>query len=117
LVAGDQPELDGGRGDALLEVEGAEAEVVAEELDDVVLARVVVRGRVHRGSVPWPDAGNSRAAGARGRVRAGRVDRLDPRVAARAGDLSRAGDRGRLRRGRGPADPLGEGGVAVAARV
>jgi hypothetical protein len=48
----DEPEPDRRRGDALLEVEAAEGEAVAEELDDVVVARVVVAGRLHGGSVP-----------------------------------------------------------------
>src|SRR5262249_34185357 len=43
-----EPELDGRGDDALLEVEGVEAEAVAEELDDVVVTRGVVRvGRAH----------------------------------------------------------------------
>src|SRR5207244_10200898 len=47
LVALDEPELHGGGGDALLEVEGVEGEPVAEELDLVVLARGVVRFGKH----------------------------------------------------------------------
>jgi hypothetical protein len=42
LVPAQQPELDGGGGDALLEVEGAEREPVAEELDDEIVAGGVV---------------------------------------------------------------------------
>jgi hypothetical protein len=42
LVPPDEPELDGRRGDALLEVEGAEGEAVVEELDDEIGAGVVV---------------------------------------------------------------------------
>ena len=42
LVPRDQLELDGGGGDPLLEVDGVEAEAIAEELDLVVLARLVV---------------------------------------------------------------------------
>jgi len=52
LVPCQQAELDGGRRDALLEVRAVEAEAVAQELDDVVLAGAVVRLRVHAGSVP-----------------------------------------------------------------
>ena len=43
LVPADQPEPDGCCGDALLEVVTVEAEPVAEELDDVVVPRRVVR--------------------------------------------------------------------------
>src|SRR5215210_1217516 len=43
LVPCDQPELDAGRGDPLLEVGRVEAEPVAQELDLVVLPRPVVR--------------------------------------------------------------------------
>ena len=42
LVRLDQPELDRGAGDALLEVAAVEVEPVAEELDDVVVAGAVV---------------------------------------------------------------------------
>ena len=52
LGAGDEAEPDGRRGDPLLEVDGVEGEAVAEELDDVVVAGVVVAGRFHGGSVP-----------------------------------------------------------------
>src|SRR5439155_14515858 len=47
LVASEEAELDGCRRDALLEVLGVEAEAVPEELDDVVVAGVVVAGPVH----------------------------------------------------------------------
>jgi len=43
LVRLDEPELDRGPDHALLEVEGVEAEAVAEKLDDVVVAGAVVR--------------------------------------------------------------------------
>src|SRR6266542_5211073 len=42
LVVPDESELDGGRGDALLEVRGVEAEAVPQELDHVVVAGNVV---------------------------------------------------------------------------
>ena len=52
LIATDQPEPNRGCGDALLEVVPVEAEAVAEELDDVVVPRRVVRlghpGRIAR---------------------------------------------------------------------
>ena len=51
LVPVEQPELHGGGGDALLEIPRVEAETEAEELDDVVLARPVVRLR-HGDRVP-----------------------------------------------------------------
>ena len=38
FVVGDQPELDGRGGDALLEVGGVEAEAMVLKLDDVVVA-------------------------------------------------------------------------------
>jgi hypothetical protein len=47
LVPSDEAELDGGCRDALLEVLRVEAEPVAEELDDVVVTRLVVAGAVH----------------------------------------------------------------------
>ena len=47
LVPSEEAELDGGCRDALLEVVSVEAEAVAEELDDVVVAGVVVAGAVH----------------------------------------------------------------------
>ena len=47
LVPSEEAELDGGCRDALLEVVRVEAEAVAEELDDVVVAGVVVAGPVH----------------------------------------------------------------------
>jgi hypothetical protein len=47
LVALEQPELHGRRGHALLEVMRVEAEAVAQELDDVVLARPVVGFGAH----------------------------------------------------------------------
>src|SRR5438270_669833 len=53
LVVGDQPELHRGSRHALLEVHCVEAEPVAEELDDVVLARHVVRFR-HEPRIPPP---------------------------------------------------------------
>jgi hypothetical protein len=43
VVRPDQPEADGRRGDPLLEVVGVEPEAVAEELDNVLVARGVVR--------------------------------------------------------------------------
>ena len=43
LVPPDQPEPNGSRGDPLLEVVPVEAEPIAEELDDVVVPRRVVR--------------------------------------------------------------------------
>ena len=51
LVPVEQAELHGGGGDALLEIPGVEAEAKAEELDDVVLARPVIR-LGHDQSVP-----------------------------------------------------------------
>jgi hypothetical protein len=48
VVAIDQPELDGGGRDALLEVVGVEGEPVPEELDHVVVAGGVVRLDRHR---------------------------------------------------------------------
>src|SRR4029077_344384 len=62
--------------DALLEILRIEAEGVAEELDKIVLARVVVRVGLHGPSVPWcrariryrdPRPGPRRAAGRRDR--------------------------------------------------
>src|SRR6188768_3429562 len=62
VVALDEAELDGGGGDALLEVVCVEGEPVAEELDHVVLAGGVVRFNSHFSkdsrlrptpSVPW----------------------------------------------------------------
>jgi hypothetical protein len=47
LGAGDEPPPDRGRRGALREVEVVEGEAVAEELDDVVVAGVVVAGRLH----------------------------------------------------------------------
>jgi hypothetical protein len=43
VVRPDQPEPDGGGGDPFLEVVGVEAEAVAEELDDVLIAGRIVR--------------------------------------------------------------------------
>ena len=49
VVRRDEPELDGGRADPLLEVARAEREAVAEELEHVVVAgRVVPLGCGHR---------------------------------------------------------------------
>ena len=52
LGAGDESEPDGRSGDPLLEIEAVEGESVAEELDDVVVAGVLVAGCLHGGSVP-----------------------------------------------------------------
>ena len=52
LGIGDEAEADRRCGDPLLEVEAAEGEAVAEELDDVVVAGVVIAGRFHGRSVP-----------------------------------------------------------------
>jgi hypothetical protein len=43
VVGADEPEPDGGGGDPLLEVVRVEAEAVAEELDDVLVAGRIVR--------------------------------------------------------------------------
>ena len=54
LVPAEQTELDGGGGDALLEVEGAEREPVAEELDDEIVAGGVVGLRHEEEDNPGP---------------------------------------------------------------
>src|SRR5215468_9692795 len=70
--AGHEAEPYRGGGDALLEVEAAEGEAIAEELDDVVVARVVVAGRLHGRSVPWCRARTPLPGCARGGPRARR---------------------------------------------
>jgi hypothetical protein len=54
LVPAQQPEPDGSGGDALLEVEGAEREAVAEELDDEILAGGVVGLGHEEEDIPGP---------------------------------------------------------------
>ena len=54
LVPAQQPEPDGGGGDALLEVEGAEREAVSEEFDDEVLAGGVVGLGHEEEDIPVP---------------------------------------------------------------
>jgi hypothetical protein len=54
LVAAQQPELDGGGSDALLEVEGAEGEAVPEELDDEIVAGGVVGLGHEEEDIPAP---------------------------------------------------------------
>src|SRR3954447_15024932 len=52
LVPSEEAQLDGGGRDTLLEVVRVEAEAVAEELDDVLVAGVVVPRSFHGRSVP-----------------------------------------------------------------
>jgi hypothetical protein len=54
LVAAQQPELDGGGGHALLEVEGAEGEAVPKELDDEIVAGGVVGLGHEEEDIPAP---------------------------------------------------------------
>src|SRR5262249_21700092 len=63
LVLREEPELDGGCRHALLEVLRVEAEPVPEELDDVVVPRVVVAGGLHGRSVPLPSCEQPSSAG------------------------------------------------------
>src|SRR6185437_1313388 len=76
LGACDEAKPDRRGGDALLEVEAVEGEPVAEELDDVVVARVVVPGRFHGQSVPWSCAGTPLSSGSGSRVGARQLDGL-----------------------------------------
>jgi single-stranded-DNA-specific exonuclease len=54
-----EPEPDGGRVDALLEVDRVEAEAVAEELDDEIFSRDIVRALGHRALRITSDPGPS----------------------------------------------------------
>src|SRR5581483_12481168 len=106
----------GGR-DALLEIAAAEGEAVAEKLDDVVVARGVVAGRLHAVSVPWRRAGIPLSDRPRRRARPRRADGLAPLLVVREGGHARPRDRDRRRRPRRSRPALGEGRAHVAARV
>src|SRR5439155_3850829 len=117
LGIGDEPEAHRRRRDPLFEVDAVEGEAVAEELDDVVVAGVVVAGRFHGGSVPWRRAGTPLCGGSRGRPRDGRAYGLGARVAVREGGLSGPGDRGGWNRRRRPSAPVGEDRAQLPAGV
>jgi hypothetical protein len=61
LVPAQEPEPDGGGGNALLEVEGAEREAVAEELDDEIVAGGVVGLGHEEEDIPAPTIGRRAA--------------------------------------------------------
>src|SRR5207248_11094287 len=117
LGARDEPEADGRGRDALLEIEAVEGEAVAEELDDVVVAGVVVAGRFHARSVPWPRADTPLFHGACSRVGARRRHGLGAVVAVRESRLPRARDRRRRRRRSRSRAPLGEDRAPLLAGV
>src|ERR671931_1192257 len=111
LVVVDDPELEGGRGDALREVGGVEAEAETEELDhDVIAGRVVLD--VHA----WRIALYAGLTCLRSRHRrAGVAHGVALRHQARASRSPCARARGRRRRGRGAGGPLDEDRLGVAA--
>src|SRR5207253_6952426 len=102
LVHLDEPELDRRRDDALFEVEGVEAEVVAEELDDVVVTGGIVRvGHGHAPQSVTRGRGSARGLRfARARLRAALATPAHPpaglhhrrRAGPRRADPARAGD-------------------------